>query len=43
MTQEKKPLFYVRKVNVIDDKLDKKLKALCEELINKKGNDNNGN
>ena len=32
MTQEKKPLFYVKKVSVIDDKLDKKLKALCEEL-----------
>lgn len=41
MTQEKKPLLYARKVNVLDDKLDKKLKALAQELINnKKGNDN---
>ena len=32
MTQEKKPLLYARKANVLDDKLDKKLKSLCEEL-----------
>ena len=43
MTQEKKPLLYARKVNVLDDKLDNKLKALAQELINKKGNDNYGN
>ena len=42
--EEKRKLFHVRKVTVLDDKfLDNKLKALCEELINKKGNDNNGN
>ena len=47
--EEKRKLFHVRKANVLDDKLDNKLKALCEELnINlrnnrMKGNDNNGN
>lgn len=34
MTRENnKKLFYVKKVSVINDKLDNKLKALCKELI----------
>ena len=38
---ERRKLFHVRKVTVLEDKfLDNKLKALAQELINnKKGND----
>ena len=42
MTQEKKPLFHVRKVTKPDDLLDRQLLQLKKELIdnlNKKGND----